>query len=676
MKQDQDTSFITAEDGTLYWTLSLHVPPSKLWLRGNHCEAGQQLPLGVRFDRARIAAMQLREPVSRALSQAIEPLFNDIADRDDMGCASDYLFAIDSAPCGESASACARRSEAVEFHPPPEIGWTTEGKTFVASPDGLDRKRAARMQRFWFVHPDGALSWHMGVSLRFGHDPADYMFLSMLQKLTAPKEFALSQRDDGLGSLVEQPGVSVFSDEELGISPLDRLKLAWLDDPDSPPLRFWHAIKAMFEKDAANFVTRLRHAFMLEPLTGELPDLLLLEPIVEVPGLLMPRCRSMMYFHDRTFFERLSPRFDDQGNLMERRSLVQDDCYLPYAVRLAEEVERAEDDTIRLGDGDGSYWEWVRQRPEYAGLDDDQIASIRDGNFVDEDGWTWDIPTFSRRRTDCLEYMFLSGFNQNIIDFMNQDPSEILDGTDPLYPSTEEQAREGFFVRFANHRSIITYASKSRSLEVGNDYISTCPYAFMLHVLSMHNEFLARDFGKFAAEELLAIESDLEQPSSMAGLKAIGQRINALKIARFRDYEQHRYVNVFRYDTERDVFAELDQLRGVNRKDAALEMAIASLEDHAADLDSHRSEERERNIGAIAFVFGTIVLADGLVSLGEIFNQRLEQAWAGPLTLAIDVLVAGLIIMVLVSSIWLFVTRYKDIADLFDDRRAGDTRRD
>ena len=42
------------------------------------------------------------------------------------------------------------------------------------------------------------------------------------------------------------------------------------------------------------------------------------------------------------------------------------------------------------------------------------------------------IPAFEAHRADCLDYLFLAGFNQNIIDFMNQDTSEILDSIDPI----------------------------------------------------------------------------------------------------------------------------------------------------------------------------------------------------------------------------------------------------
>lgn len=39
---------------------------------------------------------------------------------------------------------------------------------------------------------------------------------------------------------------------------------------------------------------------------------------------------------------------------------------------------------------------------------------------------------------------------------------------------------------------------------MGNDYIGTCPYAFLIHVLSLHNEFLARESERITAE---AVES-------------------------------------------------------------------------------------------------------------------------------------------------------------------------
>src|SRR5262249_1948374 len=92
------------------------------------------------------------------------------------------------------------------------------------------------------------------------------------------------------------------------------------------------------------------------------------------------------------------------------------------------------------------------------------------------------------------EYYFLSGFFQNIIDFFNQDSSEISDGTDPIYPISAEQAAEAYFFRFANARCLYQVVSESRSLDVGADHIGTCPYIFLVHLTSMHNEFLIRQY--------------------------------------------------------------------------------------------------------------------------------------------------------------------------------------
>ena len=59
---------------------------------------------------------------------------------------------------------------------------------------------------------------------------------------------------------------------------------------------------------------------------------------------------------------------------------------------------------------------------------------------------------------------------------------------------------------------------------------------------------------------------------------------NQAKLAEFAQYERFRHANPFRYDTERDVFKKLEELRGVSRKNKALSLAIQSLEDHASDL--------------------------------------------------------------------------------------------
>lgn len=678
MTNTELANYERAEDRTLHWTLSLYVRPEKLWETEIVGTSGTEPAIGCTFQSDCVAMMQLQEPASRALRDAIEPLFNDIADRESQGQASDFLLAVDVGPKQGDPGAFVRKHVDLVFDPPEKIGWRTEGRNFIASPKGLDDERPARMRRFWFVHNNGALSWHAAFTLRYRHDPADYLFLAMLQKLAAPKEFTL--KEDLLEQFAKseaEGGLSVLDDRALGIGPLDDLRVK-LDGSESR--RFWPLIGELFEADARNVLKRLAKAHKAELALQGSAELLDLTKVVEVPGLQMPRCRTMIFFHDQDFFKRLSPYYDADGNRIKRRTLVQDGCYQPYADRLNLEIERKVD-PVELGDGDDeSFWHFVRERPDepwYTSASDAELDAVRNGTFDADQGDHLHIPTLERKRKDCLDFLFLSGFNQNIIDFMNQEPSEILDGTDPIYPKTEDQEGEGFFVRFANHRSMITYAPRSRSLEVGNDYIGTCPYAFLIHVMSLHNEYLARDFEKVSLDELQQIESQLNGSIGGDGYQAVARRINTLKISRYRNFEQHRHTNVFRYDTERDVFAELEQLRGVRRKETALDLALDSLEDHADDLENHRSSERDRNIGAIGFLLGGIGAAEGLNKLSEFIGKHAPaNGWLAMTESVLSWLAFVLTLLVLVAAFSIAYDRRKAILQLLQSAGQSDERRD
>lgn len=69
----------------------------------------------------------------------------------------------------------------------------------------------------------------------------------------------------------------------------------------------------------------------------------------------------------------------------------------------------------------------------------------------------------------------------------------------PIYPVSDEQLRRGFFIRYANQRTMITYVSRSCTLEAGNDHILMCPYAFMIYLLALSNEHLTRQKEKRVA---------------------------------------------------------------------------------------------------------------------------------------------------------------------------------
>jgi len=543
-----------ARDGTLYWTLSFYLP-------------------------ARLVGPQRPEPAvgddTRRLREAIEPLFNDIADRSSWeGKVEDRMFA--AAP-----------AERLRLRMPAHVRWSTEGRRFeVAVPEPL-RERGAGLRRFWYQHGNGAISWHLSFDYFYGDDLAKetrtpghpaltYYFMSLLQKLAWPKEFRGGEGTPSTDALV---GIEVRRHDAEGAD-----AAGWQG--------FWTFVEMLFRQDCARLLdTVCMRELAHDPTAGAGPQVpvaladfieyLLGEnrhPSIEISGLHHHECRSLFFVHDPALFNLIQPVDADTGAIVKRRERVRDRDYQQYPAHIRDEalVEASRDAdggrTILLGT---RYWETVR-------------------------------PAGDREAESRLACLFLAGFNQNIIDFMNQEASEVLDSLDPIYPNSDDQEEEGFFIRYANPRSMITYVKRSRTLEVGNDWIGTCPYAFLIHVLAMHNEALTRAQEKDTFGTIGRIRDRI----AARQFEEAEKTINAIRIAAFEVYERHRYHNPFRYDTERDVFESLEQLRGTSRRKQAYEMGLASLEEQNRDLTRELEQiedkaQRRREFG-LAILFGLL----------------------------------------------------------------------
>jgi hypothetical protein len=570
-----EMEFETCEDRTLYFTLSLYVPARKV-----HAALGRPLlPADMRsFQPDYLQSLRLRD--------AIEPLFNDIADRERLGAVNDFLL---DTPGKVS-------SEWLEASVPDMIEWETEGRRFQAAPPELSVPRRLRLKRFWYVHANGAMSWHLSFRIGFEHRPGDYYFLSLLQKAAAPKEFKLPRMP---GAAPVRP-----TDAKTNLLPLDKFTLKPDEGPAQP---FWHFIKDRFESDAQHLFGALARHFNVSLKAPRFSNMVMEAPFIEVPGLIMPVARLLFFFQDQVFFNRLLPPPDPAtGKPPPMPLMVQDPCYKPYREEVKESLDPASAVRMPLVRLDQAFWKWAIERPEYAALTPEQFAAGKATRPAMEPG-----------RTDCLDYLFIAGFNQNIIDFMNQDASEILDSIDPIYPVTEEQADESFFVRFANQRAMTTYVKSSRSLESGNDYIGTCPYAFLIHAVSLHNEFLTRDYEQSAFQ----LVSEVETLNQKKRLTKAAEKFYAFRMHDFGDYHRDLYLNVFRYDTERDVFEAIEQLRGTERKSKYLAQLIDNLEDQTRDREARIAKEDEATLtiglGALGFFKLAFEWAKQLERFGE-----------------------------------------------------------
>ncbi len=554
------------EDRTLYWTLSLHIDRSRLPERFH-----------AQFHPGNKQTVQSLYQDSTVLRDAIEPLFNDIADRERLSEVGDYLLDVPGA----------RQGEWIEIAIPDRVEWTTEGTHFVADL-GRQEPRLLRCRQFWYVHMNGSLSYHMSFCLKYEHTPADFYFISLLQKIFAPKEFSVATPTGGAAKPVRSAPISV-NDTATGIFPLDKVLVRQLGEATSEAQAFapfWHYVRRRFDAHARDLFATFDIKIKDERGRGTsefFRTLVVSDPFIEVPNLRMPRARVLFLFDDKTFFRYLLPLPADDGRRQSRRDFVKDDYY-------------------------DAFKEWVQHQQELVKGTGDQTVRLTH-DYLQE---------VYQVAPQQLRYLFLSGFIQNIVDFMNQDASEVLDSTDPVYPATLEQEEESFFIRYASQRSITQFVPSSRSLKTGNDFIGTCPYVFLVHVLAMHNEFLVRDYER----QTEALTLDIERFNANSRLGRAADRFYAFRTGDYTKYQKHKYANVFRYDTERDLFEAVEARRGTHRKDEYLNSIVTNLEAQTRDLEGRLRSKVDRQ-------FSLLLAAVGVFSVLQVLYQVLDISTRG-----------------------------------------------
>ncbi len=258
---------------------------------------------------------------------------------------------------------------------------------------------------------NGSLSYHMSFCLKYEHTPADFYFISLLQKLLAPKEFAVTPARRRRGKAARTAAITV-NDEATGIFPLDKVLVRPLGEATGAA----QASRRSGTTSAARFDAHAKDLFAAFDIkikdergrtTAEFfRTLVVSDPFIEVPDLKMPRARVVFLFDDKTFFRYLLPLPADDGRRQSRRDFVKDDYYDCFKEWVQHQQEQAK----------GSGHQTVRLTREYL----QEVYEVA---------------------PQQLRYLFLSGFIQNIVDFMNQDASEVLDSTDPVYPATPSRRR-------------------------------------------------------------------------------------------------------------------------------------------------------------------------------------------------------------------------------------------
>lgn len=142
-----------------------------------------------------------------ALARAVDPFFDDIADR------GRNIFFKETLLAGNP-----RRPLA--FHFPEEVEWATEGRSMTARFPGGWAMRAECFS-FWYLHSNGALSYNLALELPYGHSIRDYFGMAVLQK-----------------AMFESEGTQ-WAGEACG-----------LVEFGARPMGFWEFVRTLLEKDA------------------------------------------------------------------------------------------------------------------------------------------------------------------------------------------------------------------------------------------------------------------------------------------------------------------------------------------------------------------------------------------------------------------------------------------
>lgn len=497
---------------------------------------------------------------SRRLGRAIEPLFNDIADRQRGLFIQDFLLDTPSAPQRPGDSDGENVCDEPEISFPADIRWETEGDRFALSLAQPVRLRA-RCRAFWVAHSNAALTYHLSLELPYAHDHAHYYALSLLQKAVAPTEG--TQWLDGDGSL------RVHSREAGGALPLAGY------------------LEAMFERHAASLLAGIRVELgrrgiaMAPPVPGRsLWQQLLGEREGERPALRTPaglRCRGVVLLQDPYFFALLRPQ-------------------LRLQLRDVQAVRPARDEA-----GRSRYDEQLLRAPG--------------------------IPPHH------LDYYFLSGFLQNIVDFLRQDVSEIQDGTDPIYPPAGVEDDDSHFLVYATQSAVYEVVAGSRSLDVGRGWIGTCPYLFLVHLMTLHNETLVHRYEAMVRGLVEQLERDgLLHAETVKDGGAWSTRVadeafeafRRFRLDTFNHVARHRYFNVLRYDTEREFYESIETVRGIQQREAYWAGVVSDLERTVDDLRGNEAQKSEKFLERVLFYVAFLGL---LQVVFQLIDFGFDGAW-------------------------------------------------
>lgn len=542
---------------------------------------------------------------TRRLQDAINPMFEDIADRSRNLFVEDFLLDTpnEEGKGGEWKNVCAT----VDLELPGAVRWETEGRPPVRVEPGANqatRFQGVLCRAFWMAHSNHALSYHLSFEVPFEHRLCDYFGLSMLQKA-----FFGSEKTDWL-----------HDDATQGWQVRTRLGDA------RPLLRF---VEGMFEGHAHNLISAVgAHLDLPRDLPVRFAQaawqrLVLCEtpsdddesddghhhdhknPAAQpTPSGLWHqaarRRRLLVLLRDKDFFDTLNLSRDEPGR---------------WQIGPFKPVHEQAERVYRIDDIEGQIGKQVKRL-----------------NATRKEG------AAPYTVQSCRIALFLSGFFQNIVDFLHQDDLEVHDGLAPIYPPpgaalANAGSNDGFKL-YATQSAVYEVVRKSRSLDdAGRQWLGTCPYLFLVHMTAFHNESLVSEYEDNVSRLIRHLErkglrsdADAAGPKFESVLDHAFHCIKDFRLVTFERVHKHFSFNIFRYETERTYFETIKDVRGMGPRREYWEGVLGHLTDTIDGMKQERSAGNERRLAAYGLALAGTGLLQVWLTAFPLYSDR-EPEW-------------------------------------------------
>jgi hypothetical protein len=225
----------------------------------------------------------------------------------------------------------------------------------------------------------------------------------------------------------------------------------------------------------------------------------------------------------------------------------------------------------------------------------------------------------------ALALIFLSGFLQNIIDFLEQDELEYNDAIEPLYPEGKMQ-KDPHFLLYATEDSIFEIVASSRSMEKGKAHIGICPYLFLVHVTVFHDEFLVRRFEKSVRKLTKKIGRKTRKFSSFSNsdigqLEEIVSIFHKGRLKIFGEVERYLHIRTFLYSTEQAFYKAISDYRYIEGRLNHWNELLNELSSTASGGHELARQKAERRINRILFYIASFSVFQVLFAISQSISR-------------------------------------------------------